>query len=92
MYPLEKLRLIRAVKKVPKGVAGSIQELNTVRNALAHAYFPENLLKAKPNWKGQSIFSLNGLTAFQRDMFQVRDYFMNKEREYRRARRDTVGS
>jgi hypothetical protein len=85
MYPLEKLRLIRAVRSVPKRVIANIQELSTVRNAVAHAYFPENLTKAKPNWNGQSIFSLTGLRSFQRDMFEVRGYFMKTKREYRRS-------
>jgi hypothetical protein len=86
MYPLEKLRLIKAFRELPKKVVSDIQDLNTVRNALAHAFFPENLKKAKPTWKGKNIFSLAALTAFQADMDELHHYFLG-EPAYRRQGR-----
>jgi hypothetical protein len=82
MYPLEKLRLVRAFRQLPRGVVSDIQGLNALRNGLAHAFFPENLKKAKPVWKGRDIFSLEGLTAFEADMHKLRNFFAS-ERAYR---------
>jgi hypothetical protein len=86
MYPLEKLRLIKAFRELPKKIVSDIQDLNTVRNALAHAFFPENLKKAKPTWKGKNIFSLATLATFQADMDELRHFFLS-EPAYRRQHR-----
>jgi hypothetical protein len=86
MYPLEKLRLIRAFRELPRKLVSDIQDLNTLRNALAHAFFPENLKKAKPTWKGKSIFSLATLTAFETDIRELQDFFLS-EPAYRRQGR-----
>ena len=52
----------------PIGVERGIQDLNTLRNASTHAFFPENLKKSKPTWKDKNIFSLAALTAFETDV------------------------
>ena len=44
----EKLRLVKAITKVPKRIAADIEALNALRNGLAHAFFPENLRSSKP--------------------------------------------
>jgi hypothetical protein len=75
MYPLEKLRLVKAFREVPRKISTDIQHLNVLRNALAHAFFPENLRHAKPSWKGKSIFGLETLRIFLEDMQMVRDFF-----------------
>lgn len=76
LYPLQKLRLVNAIRKVPKSIARDIEALNVLRNGLAHAYFPENLRKSKPHWKGHNIFSVEGAQRFQADMFALSDYFL----------------
>jgi hypothetical protein len=45
---MAKLRFLKSISKVPKGVAADIERLNSLRNGLAHAFFPENLKKSKP--------------------------------------------
>src|SRR5207245_2326186 len=60
----EKLRLVKAISKVPKGVAANIETLNALRNGLAHAFFPENLRSSKPIYKGKDIFTVAGLGTF----------------------------
>jgi len=75
LHPLQKLRLVKAIRSVPKSVARDIELLNVLRNALAHAFFPENLRKSKPSWKGKNIFSYDGSKSFMDDMNQVSGFF-----------------
>jgi hypothetical protein len=75
LYPLQKLRLVKAIRPVPKQVSKSIESLNALRNGLAHAFFPENLRKTKPTWKGKNIFSLEGAKLFMEDMYSVAGFF-----------------
>lgn len=73
----EKLRFVKAITKVPKPVAADIEALNALRNGLAHAFFPENLRSAKPIYKGNDIFSRDGLKRFIEDMSRVSDFFVS---------------
>ena len=43
MTLMEKLAFAKEVYAIPKGVAADIESINAIRNALAHAFFPENL-------------------------------------------------
>ena len=72
---LPKLRYVKALRKVPKGVAAKIEKLNALRNGIAHAFFPENLKRSRPVWNGKDIFSLEGLSAFFIDMSDVKVVF-----------------
>jgi hypothetical protein len=58
---MAKFRFAKSIAKMPKGVAADIDRLNALRNGLAHALFPENLKRSKPEWKGKNIFSKEGL-------------------------------
>src|SRR6266481_3429434 len=71
---MAKLRFVKSISKVPKGVSADIERLNALRNGLAHAFFPENLKKSKPQWKGKKIFTVEGLHAFMDDMSKIGDY------------------
>jgi len=75
LHLMQKLRHVKSIKQVPKNVASTIERLNALRNGLAHAFFPENLKKSKPIWKGKNIFSINGLKALQEDFDQVVEFF-----------------
>jgi len=70
---LQKLRFARAVKELPRPVIHTIEQLNMVRNGLAHAFFPENLKKSKPVWRGKDLFTLDGAKAMSDDMRVVID-------------------
>ena len=72
---LPKLRYVKAIRKIPRAIAADIERLNALRNGVAHAFFPENLKRSRPEWRGISIFSLEGLEAFKKDMNEVIDYF-----------------
>ena len=71
-----KLRFVKSISKMPKPVTADIERLNALRNGLAHAFFPENLKKSKPEWKGRKIFTLEGLQVFLEDMSKIDAYFL----------------
>ena len=73
---MQKLRLVKAIRRLPKAVTADIERLNALRNGLAHAFFPENLKKVKPEWKGKSVFSVDGATALQDDCQKIFDFFL----------------
>ena len=76
---MAKFRFAKSIAKMPKGVAGDIDRLNALRNGLAHAFFPENLKRSKPEWKGKNIFSKEGLRTFLEDMDKMASYFWSIE-------------
>src|SRR5262249_32903931 len=47
---LKKLQLVRAAASMPNAVRVDIERLNSLRNGIAHAFFPGNLKSAKPVW------------------------------------------
>jgi hypothetical protein len=60
---------------VPKTIAADIDRLNALRNAVAHSFFPENVKKSRAEWKGKSIFTLEGIERFSNDMVAVDEFF-----------------
>ncbi len=90
LYMTQKLAFLKDVYDVPKEIAGKIEEINALRNALAHAFFPENLrvyqMKGRPGprkpvivrYKGQDLFSIEGVTAFVEDCSKVTDFLLRK--------------
>jgi hypothetical protein len=90
LYMTQKLAFLKDVYDVPKEIAGKIEEINALRNALAHAFFPENLrvyqMKGRPGprkpvivrYKGQDLFSIDGVTAFVEDCSKVTDFLLRK--------------
>jgi hypothetical protein len=75
---MEKLAYVRAIGEVPKSVRRSVEQLNVIRNGVAHAFFPENLRSAKPKWKGLDIFSLMGVQKFVADVAEIDEYFTGR--------------
>jgi hypothetical protein len=76
---MAKFRFAKSIAKMPRGVAADIDRLNELRNGLAHAFFPENLKRSKPEWKGKNIFSMEGLKVFLDDMDKMTSYFWSIE-------------
>jgi hypothetical protein len=79
LYTPQKIRFLKSVRPIPSRISQDIDRLCALRNGLAHAFFPENLRKSQPVWKGESIFGLKGLQRFHEDMQQVSDYFWERE-------------
>jgi hypothetical protein len=75
MSLMPKFRYVKSLTKVPKTVAGDIDRLNALRNAVAHSFFPENVRKSRAEWKGKSIFAFEGIERFKQDMFVVKLFF-----------------
>jgi hypothetical protein len=72
---MPKLRFVKSISEVPKAIAADIERLNSLRNALAHSFFPENLKRQKPVWKGKNVFTSEGLAVFSEDMAKIREHF-----------------
>src|SRR5689334_17751367 len=71
LFLLEKLRFVKSFMTVPRAVARDIEQVNSLRNGLAHAFFPENLKRSKPIYKGKNIFTLDGIELFVKDMSDI---------------------
>jgi len=86
LFLTQKLAFLKDVYRVPKNIASSIEEINSLRNAMAHAFFPENLrayqMKGRPaprkpipvRYKGVDIFSAAGAKRFVQDCAEVTDF------------------
>ncbi len=73
---LQKLRFAKAIKPIPKKVSARIEHFNALRNGVAHAFFPENLKKSPPVWRGVSVFTLAGAKILAQDIQEVIDFFL----------------
>lgn len=83
MSMLEKLAFVKDVYILPKAIAADIEAINAIRNALAHAFFPENLRVYRtkrgagsrtvtgPRYKGVDIFTFDGVDRFLDDSHRV---------------------
>jgi hypothetical protein len=83
MSVMEKLAFVKDVYTVPKAIASNVEQINAIRNAVAHAFFPENLRahRAKqrspmrrmfgPHYKGIDIFTFPGFERFLSDAQNV---------------------
>jgi len=75
---MEKLAYVRAIREVPKPIRSNIEKLNSLRNGVAHAFFPENLRSAKPTWKGLDVFSLKGMRQLADDLAEIDKYLTRR--------------
>jgi hypothetical protein len=73
---MAKLRYVKSIKGVHRSVAEDINRLASLRNGLAHAFFPENLKKSKPQWKSVDIFSVEGSKRFVEDLGKIYGHLM----------------
>jgi len=84
-YLLGKLRLVRALGEVPKAFRDYIEQLNALRNAIAHSFFPENRRdyfgKGGLSYKGSNIYTLDGVRKLDEDFQQVRKYLAERAGE-----------
>jgi hypothetical protein len=82
LYLLNKLRLVHDLRPVASEARDIVEKLNSVRNALAHSFYPENRFQYRKHkkvlWLGQDIFSFTGLTVFDLQCQQAVDYFYHR--------------
>lgn len=90
---LKKISLVKAIAPMPPKFQDAIRRLNTIRNAVAHSFFPENKRDFKATrtvtYKGQNIFTVEGLSFLNRDIDDVIGHlwplaFKSKRRDPRR--------
>lgn len=72
---LQKLRLLKEKTNIPKHIVKDIEKLNSLRNGIAHTFFPENLKRNKPVYKGIYIFSMDGIKRLKEDMKYILEFF-----------------
>jgi hypothetical protein len=79
---LKKLTIANAITPVPGDVRNAITRINTVRNALAHSFFPENrrryMAEKKVTYNGVHLFTLDGVKKFDDDFQIACDYLMKR--------------
>jgi hypothetical protein len=74
---LQKLDLVKNVHQIPKWVSSDLAALNELRNGIAHSLFPQNR-RRKPEWKGQSVFTVAGVDRFLDDMQKLSGFFVER--------------
>lgn len=75
---LEKLALVRDLRRVPRKVNTFVHALNDLRNALAHSFYPENLRGNRVSYKKKSIFSIEGFSVLVEDAEDAQEYFFEE--------------
>lgn len=71
---MRKLAFVRALIKMPKQIVSDIERLNALRNGIAHAFYPQNLKRNTPIYKGKDIFTIEGLRLLRDDSERVLKY------------------
>jgi hypothetical protein len=100
---LNKVALVRDVYEIPSPIPDRIEQLNNLRNAMAHNFFPENIRafrelakkqkrKATITWRGKDILTIDGLKTFIHDVEELRRFFAGQVRRKHRARMSTPAS
>jgi hypothetical protein len=79
---VKKLAFVREIINVPNPIANDIERINGLRNALAHAFFPENLKKPRLQYKSEAIFSYDGIKLLLDDCSAIHKYFGKKGYHY----------
>jgi hypothetical protein len=97
LYLSQKLAFLKDLYDIPRPISSRIEEINALRNAMAHAFFPENLrayqMKGRPaprkpivvRYKGHDLFSVEGVRVFVEDCAEVTDFLLVQLKRRRRA-------
>ncbi len=71
MFLIKKMELVHAIKPLPREVRSIVHRINSVRNAIAHSFFPENRKEhrkfGKVLYLGKDIRTSEGLKGFKDD-------------------------
>jgi hypothetical protein len=77
LYLLKKQDFVHAIKPLPSGIRSKIMQVNDVRNAMAHSFFPQNrrryYKKGGVLYDGTDIFTRPGIERFLSDSGDVLD-------------------
>jgi len=75
---VNKIDLLSEFVHLPKPVRSFILELNRLRNALAHSFFPENRRTERPIYKGGSIYKMDVLRSYKKAYDVASDFLVEK--------------
>jgi hypothetical protein len=79
---LKKLTIVKSIIEVPKPIPDIIQRINSLRNALAHSFFPQNRREHKKRgvvaYKSRNIVTATGYKRFSDDARQATDFLFKK--------------
>jgi hypothetical protein len=78
LYLLQKLALVKEILPVPKAVSSYLERLNDLRNAVAHAFFPENLRGSRTSYDGVDIFTMDGYKRLRKDGEPVFEFLASR--------------
>jgi hypothetical protein len=82
MYLLKKMQMAHAIRPIPKEVRATIAKVNTIRNAMAHSFFPENRKEhmkiGKILYAGKDIRTPEGLHFFRDDCYEAFSYLKKR--------------
>lgn len=82
MFTLRKLALAKEIRKFDRDMASLIGKFNGLRNAMAHAFTPEQRREFRESGKvlydGLDIYTNEGLAAYDRDMLSLHDYLFQQ--------------
>jgi hypothetical protein len=75
IYLLKKMAIVDAIKPLPGSVKSSIHRINSIRNAIAHSFFPENRREFRKQkgvlFRGKDIYRPVGLSTFKADAEEI---------------------
>jgi hypothetical protein len=75
LYPLQKLRVIRGYRRVPKSIVAIIHAVNNLRNTAAHEFGLGFSRRHGMKYKGLSLFTATGIERLQTDVDEVEKFF-----------------
>jgi len=82
MFLLKKMQIVHAIKPLPRNIQSSLHRINSVRNAFAHSFFPENRKEhrkvRKVLYLGKDIRTPEGLDAFILDAHETFNYLFDR--------------
>ena len=82
IFLIKKMALVHAIKPLSKDVTSAIHRVNTIRNAFAHSFFPENRKEHRKNKKvlynGKDIRTYEGIEAFIDDAHTAFNYLARR--------------
>ena len=102
LYLVHKLAFLKEAYRVRKDIASTIEEINALRNAMAHAFFPENLrayqMKGRPaprkpitvSYRGLDVFTVAGMEKFKSECVNVYEYLVLEIKRKRKNPRRVI--
>jgi hypothetical protein len=82
MYLLKKMELVHAIKPLPGQVRSTVYKVNSVRNAVAHSFFPENRKEyrklGKVMYGGRNLRTSEGLELFRQEASSAFNYIARR--------------